>query len=228
MPIQAMLDYDWICAKSEPCVSAIVNPKKSGFHKTFFGPKEILIPVFKILEEAVRYDSKADVLINFASVRSSFESTKVALETPNIRTVVLVAEGIPENQTRELIRIANHNKKWIIGPSTVGAIKAGAIRVGYSGGSSENIIESKLYQPGSVGVVTVSGGMSNEVYSIVNNNTDGVNEGVAIGGDTYPGSTLLENVMRLHDNPEIKMLVVLGEIGGTDEYEIADGIKSGK
>ncbi|HRN85901.1 MAG TPA: citrate/2-methylcitrate synthase [Candidatus Dojkabacteria bacterium] len=228
VPIQAMLDYDWICAKSEPCVSAIVNPKKSGFHKTFFGPKEILIPVFKILEEAVRYDSKADVLINFASVRSSFESTKVALETPNIRTVILVAEGIPENQTRELIRLAKENKKWIIGPSTVGAIKAGAIRVGYSGGSSENIIESKLYQPGSVGVVTVSGGMSNEVYSIVNNNTDGVNEGVAIGGDTYPGSTLLENVMRLHDNPEIKMLVVLGEIGGTDEYEIADAIKSGK
>lgn len=228
VPIQAMLDYDWICSKPEPCVSAIINPKKSGFHKTFFGPKEILIPVFKTLEEAVRYNPKADVLINFASVRSSFESTKVALETPNIRTVVLVAEGIPENQTRELIRIANHNKKWIIGPSTVGAIKAGAIRVGYSGGSSENIIESKLYQPGSVGVVTVSGGMSNEVYWIVNNNTDGVNEGVAIGGDTYPGSTLLENVMRLHHNPEIKMLVVLGEIGGTDEYEIADGIKSGK
>lgn len=228
VPIQAMLDYDWICSKTEVCVSAIVNPKKSGFHKTFFGPNEILIPVFKTLEEAVRYDPKADVLINFASVRSSFESTKVALETPNIRTVVLVAEGIPENQTRELIRLAKENKKWIIGPSTVGAIKAGAIRVGYSGGSSENIIESKLYQPGSVGVVTVSGGMSNEVYSIVNKNTDGVNEGVAIGGDTFPGSTLLENVMRLHNNPEIKMLVVLGEIGGTDEYEIAEAIKSGK
>ena len=57
----------------------------------------------------------------------------------------------------------------------MGAIKAGVIRIGYSGGSSENIIESKLYQPGSVGVVTVSGGMSNEVYSIVNKNTDGVN-----------------------------------------------------
>jgi succinyl-CoA synthetase alpha subunit/citrate synthase len=228
VPIQAMLDYDWICAKSEPCVSAIVNPKKTGFHKTFFGPKEILIPVFKSLEEAVKYAPQADVLINFASIRSSFESTKLALATKTIRSIVLVAEGIPENQTRELIRIAKKNKKWIIGPSTVGAIKAGAIRIGYSGGSSENIIESKLYQPGSVGVVTVSGGMSNEVYSIVNKNTDGVNEGVAIGGDTYPGSTLLENVMRLHENPEIKMLVVLGEIGGTDEYEIADAIKSEK
>ena len=227
VPIQAMLDYDWICSKSKPCVSAIVNPKKSGFHKTFFGPKEILIPVFKTLDEATKYDPLADVLINFASIRSSFESTKLALESQNIRTVVLVAEGIPENQTRELIRIAKKNKKWIIGPSTVGAIKAGAIRIGYSGGSSENILESKLYQHGSVGVVTVSGGMSNEVYSIVNKNTDGVNEGVAIGGDTFPGSTLLENVMRLHENPDIKMLVVLGEIGGTDEYEIAEAIKAG-
>lgn len=228
VPIQAMLDYDWICSKSVPCVSAIVNPKKSGFHKTFFGPKEILIPVFKTLDEAVELSPESDVLINFASVRSCFESTKIALENPHIKTIVIVAEGIPENQTRELIRIARLKKKWIIGPSTVGVIKAGAIRVGYSGGSSENILESKLYQPGSVGVVTVSGGMSNEVYSIVNKNTDGVNEGVAIGGDSFPGSTLLENVMRLHDNPEIKMLVVLGEIGGTDEYEIAKGIKSGK
>ena len=68
VPIQAMLDYDWICSKSEPCVSAIVNPKKAGFHKTFFGPKEILIPVFKTLSEATQFAPQADVLINLSLI----------------------------------------------------------------------------------------------------------------------------------------------------------------
>lgn len=227
VPIQAMLDYDWLCEKTEPCVVAIVNPGREGVHKCYFGAKEITIPVFKTIKEATNFVKQADVLINFASTRSSFKSSLEALQTKTINTVVIVAEGIPENQTRELIRIARLNKKWIIGPSTVGAIKAGAIRVGYSGGSTENLIASKLYRPGSVGVVTVSGGMSNEIYNIVANNSDGVYEGVAVGGDTFPGSTLLENVLRIHDDPNVKMMVVLGEIGGTDEYEIAKAVEDG-
>lgn len=228
VPIQGMLDYDWMCGKDKPCITAIVNPKRKGFHKCFFGSQEITIPVFKTIEEATSFDKTADVLINFASTRSSFESSEKALKSPSIRTLVLVAEGIPENQTRELIRIAKANKKWIIGPATVGAIKVGSIRIGYSGGSTQNLLDGKLYQPGSVGVVTVSGGMSNEIYNIVSQNSDGVNEGVAIGGDTFPGSTLLENIERLYKDPAIKMLVVLGEIGGKDEYEIADAIQKGR
>lgn len=228
VPIQGMLDYDWMCGKDSPCISAIVNPKRSGFHKCFFGSKEITIPVFKTIEQSVAFDPGADVLINFASTRSSYQSSHDALNTDTVRTLILVAEGMPENQTRELIRIAKEKNKWIIGPSTVGAIKVGAIRVGYSGGSTENLLEGRLYQPGSVGVVTVSGGMSNEIYNIVSKNSDGLNEGVAVGGDSFPGSTLLENVLRLLQDPSIKMLVVLGEIGGEDEYEIAEAIKSGK
>jgi len=228
VPIQGMLDYDWLCGKDEPCITAIINPKRNGFHKCFFGSKEITIPVFKTIEEATDFDKTADVLINFASTRSSFESSEKALTIPSIRTLVLVAEGIPENQTRELIRIAKANKKWIIGPATVGAIKVGAIRIGYSGGSTQNLLDGRLYQPGSVGVVTVSGGMSNEIYNIVSQNSDGLNEGVAVGGDTFPGSTLLENIERLYKDPAIKMLVVLGEIGGKDEYEIADAIQKGR
>lgn len=228
VPIQGMLDYDWLCGKNEPSVVAIVNPKRSGFHKCFFGSQEITIPVFRTVEEATEFDKNADVLINFASTRSSYKSSRQALMAKSINTIILVAEGIPENQVRELIRLSKEKKKWMIGPSTVGIIKAGSIRVGYSGGSTENLIDSKLYQPGSVGVITVSGGMSNEVYNIVSKNSDGVNEGVAVGGDSFPLSTLLENTLRLADDPDIKMLVVLGEIGGTDEYEIAEAIKSGK
>jgi ATP citrate (pro-S)-lyase len=86
-------------------------------------------------------------------------------------------------------------------------------------------MDSKLHRPGSVGFVSKSGGLSNEAYNIVSQNTDGLYEGIAIGGDRYPGTTLLDHLLRYEKNPEIKMLVCLGEVGGSDEYTIVDALK---
>lgn len=65
----------------------------------------------------------------------------------------------------------------------------------------------------SVAYVSRSGGMSNELNNIIAMNTDGVYEGVAIGGDRYPGTTFFCHMKRYHDNPDVKMLVLLGEVG---------------
>ena len=97
-------------------------------------------------------------------------------------------------------------------PATVGGIKAGCFKIGNTGGTIENIIESKLHRPGSVGFVSKSGGLSNEAYYTIAMNTDGLYEGIAIGGDMYPGSTLLEHLLRYEKIPEVKMLVCLGEV----------------
>lgn len=64
----------------------------------------------------------------------------------------------------------------------------------------------------SVAYVSRSGGMSNELNNIISRTTDGVYEGVAIGGDRYPGTTFMDHIMRYQENPEIKMIVVLGEV----------------
>jgi ATP citrate (pro-S)-lyase len=92
----------------------------------------------------------------------------------------------------------------------------------------DNIIASKLYRPGSVAYVSRSGGMSNELNNIISRNSNGVAEGIAIGGDRFPGTTFLDHMLRYQADPEIKLLVLLGEVGGTDEYDICDAIKSGK
>jgi len=110
----------------------------------------------------------------------------------------------------------------------VGGIKAGCFKIGNAGGTIENIIDSKLHRPGSVGFVSKSGGLSNEAYNIIARNTDGLYEGIAIGGDTYPGSTLLDHLLRFEGIPEIKMLVCLGEVGGSSEYEIAKALRDKK
>ena len=228
LAIQQMLDFDYMCTRT-PSVVAIVHPGRKGFHKAFFGAKEILIPIYESLTEATREHAPAEVLINFASFRSAFSPSKEALQIPSIKTVVIVAEGIPEQQTKELMALAKKNNQLIIGPSTVGGIAAGAFRIaGYAGGKIENILRVKLYRPGSVGLVSKSGGMMNELFSMIARTTDGVKEGIAIGGDVYPGSTLLDHLLRFEADPDIKLLVALGELGGRQEYEIIEAKNEGK
>ena len=226
--IQRMLDFDHACERKTPSVACIVNPSRDGIHKAFFGTSEILIPMYRTLEEATKKHPQADVMINFASFRSSYATSMEALLNDNIRTVGIIAEGIPERRTRELAEVARQKNKWIIGPATVGGMVAGAFKIGNTAGTIDNIIDSKLYKQGSVGFVSKSGGMSNEMYNIIARNTDGLYEGHAIGGDRYPGSTLVAHLVRMNKNPDIKILVCLGEVGGEDEYQIIDAMKKGE
>jgi len=224
--VQRMLDFDYAAGRKIPSVAAMINPTgNDGFQKFFFGPKEILVPVFKSMKNAVTRHPNVDVMINFASFRSAASSTEEAFAIPQIRTIVIIAEGVPERRMRELIAKAKKLNKIIIGPATVGGIVAGQFKIGNTGGTLENIMESKLHRSGSVGFVSKSGGLSNEAYNIVAQNTDGLYEGIAIGGDRFPGTTLLEHLMRFEKNPEIKMLVCLGEVGGSDEYTIVEALK---
>merc|ERR1719498_2275075 len=101
----------------------------------------------------------------------------------NIKTVAIIAEGVPEQQTRLLIKVAEANKIGVIGPATVGGIKPGCIRIGNTGGMLDNVVMSRLYRPGSVAYVSKSGGMSNELNNMVCRSSNGIFEGVAIGGD---------------------------------------------
>jgi len=223
--VQRMLDFDYLCRKESPSVVAMITPERGGFQKFFWGTREITIPRLRSIADGVSKFPDADVMVNFASQRSAFETTMEALETDTIRTIAVIAEGVPERHARILSATAKAKNKWIIGPATVGGIKAGAFKIGNTAGTMDNIKMSKLYRPGSVGFVSVSGGMSNEAYNIVSRTTDGVYEGIAIGGDAHPGASLLDHLLRYEQNPAIKMLVCLGEVGGTAEHEIAAAVK---
>eukprot|EP00063_Salmo_salar_P059616 XP_014034451.1 PREDICTED: ATP-citrate synthase-like isoform X3 [Salmo salar] len=227
--VQGMLDFDYVCSRDEPSVAAMVYPF-TGDHKQkfYWGHKEILIPVYKNMADAMKKHPEVDVLISFASLRSAFDSTMETMQYSQIHTIAIIAEGIPEAQTRKLIKRADENGITIIGPATVGGIKPGCFKIGNTGGMLDNILASNLYRPGSVAYVSRSGGMSNELNNIVSHATDGVYEGVAIGGDRYPGSTFMDHVLRYQDTPGVKMIVMLGEIGGTEEYKICQGIKEGR
>jgi ATP citrate (pro-S)-lyase len=228
--VQGMLDFDFMCGRKVPSVACMVFPF-SGNHytKLYWGTDETLVPVYTTIDEAVRKHSEATVMINFASFRSVYDTVMETLAySDRIKTIAIIAEGVPESQTRLIIKAATDKKVGIVGPATVGGIKPGCFRIGNTGGMLDNIIMSKLYRPGSVAYVSKSGGMSNELNNIISRNSDGVNEGVAIGGDRYPGSLFLDHILRYNDNPDVKMIVLLGEVGGIDEYAVCDAIKSGR
>ncbi|KYM98894.1 ATP-citrate synthase [Cyphomyrmex costatus] len=227
--VQSMLDFDFVCRRSEPSVAAIVYPF-TGDHKQkfYWGHKEVLIPVYKQMKDAMAKHMDADVMVTFASLRSAYESTMETLQFPQIRTIAIIAEGIPENMTRKMILAAQRRNVTIIGPATVGGVKPGCFKIGNTGGMMDNILHSKLYRPGSVAYVSRSGGMSNELNNIISKASNGVLEGVAIGGDRYPGTTFMDHIMRYQNDPDVKLIVLLGEVGGIEEYEVCEALKTGR
>ena len=194
----------------------------------YWGTSETLLPVYQSVEKAIAKHSDVDTVVNFASSRSVYSSTMELMEFPQIRSIAIIAEGVPERRAREILYVAQKKGITIIGPATVGGIKPGAYKIGNTGGMMDNIVESKLYRPGSVAYVSKSGGMSNELNNIIANTTDGVYEGVAIGGDRYPGTTFIDHILRYQADPNCKILVLLGEVGGVEEYRVIEAVKSGQ
>ncbi|KKK12416.1 ATP-citrate synthase subunit 1 [Aspergillus rambellii] len=226
--VQGMLDFDFICKRTTPSVAGIIYTFGGQFvSKMYWGTSETLLPVYQDTAKAMAKHPDVDTVVNFASSRSVYSSTMELMQFPQIKSIAIIAEGVPERRAREILVTAKEKGITIIGPATVGGIKPGAYKIGNTGGMMDNIVASKLYRKGSVGYVSKSGGMSNELNNIISQNTDGVYEGVAIGGDRYPGTTFIDHLLRYQAEPECKILVLLGEVGGVEEYRVIEAVKNG-
>ena len=111
-----------------------------------------------------RRDPSTDYGLSSSSVRarryrSVFDTCSEALDNhaDQLRTLAIIAEGVPERQTRAIIEKAEAKGVGLIGPATVGGIKPGCFRIGNTGGMLDNIVMSKLYRPGSVSYARPSG-----------------------------------------------------------------------
>ena len=227
--IQRMLDYDYTIGRDKPSVAAIVAPTSNNkFEKFFYGPDEIMVPLYKSTADAKADQPQADVLLNFGSFRTAYDVTMEALEIGGFKSIMITAEGIPERLARTMNQAARDAGVTVIGPATVGAIAPGAFKIANIGGTIDNIINSKLHRAGSCGLVTRSGGLFNEISNIISINADGIAEGVAIGGDRFVGSVFIDNLLRMESNPDVKYMILLGEVGGTEEYKVIEAVKDGR
>jgi ATP citrate (pro-S)-lyase len=221
--IQRIIDYDYYVGKNEPDILCIYDEFVESKTQTFFwGTKRIGVPITNSISKISELlGDKTATVYNYASVRS-YESVILKLVgIANIRTFYVIAEGIPERKTIDMREFLKKWGKSLLGPSSVGAIKAGVggQRIGNVGGLMEHISKVNLAQYGNVAVITKSGGLLNEMIHFCNNIGLVIGEAVSIGGDAYCGIRFVDLVKYYESVDNIKLVIMLGETGGTAEID---------
>lgn len=105
--VQGMLDFDFICKRAAPSVAGIIYTFGGQFvSKMYWGTSETLLPVYQKTSAAIAKHPDVDVVVNFASSRSVYSSTMELMEYPQIKTIAIIAEGVPERVSRLVPRVA--------------------------------------------------------------------------------------------------------------------------
>jgi succinyl-CoA synthetase alpha subunit len=136
-----------------------------------------------------------------------------------IKLIVIVTERIPRYDVAQMVELANLRGARIIGPNCLGIIRPGVAKMGGIGGPAKDA--AKSYQPGSVGVMSRSGGMTTEISSTLTAAGLGVSTAISIGGDAIIGSTYAELMPLFEADEQTEAVVIYTEPGGRMEAELA-------
>lgn len=221
--IQSMLDYDFLIGKKEPSILAIVASNRKQ-ERYFWGESEVIIPVAPTLEKIpANMRERITTVLNVQSARRVLSSTDQALQKlPNLRVVTVFAEQTPEAHSLELAKKAKEHGVLLIGPSSVGLLVPGVCKLGAIGGTQHmQLSEAKIINAGDTAVVSTSGGIVNELVHTVTGAGLGVSFALAVGGDRFPMTTPAEAMLLAEADELTERIVFFGELGGSDEYEIA-------
>ncbi len=111
----------------------------------------------------------------------------------------------------------------IIGPNSVGVISPGKAKLGPIGGPAKDI--KKAFTPGSVGVISRSGGFTGELSNLLTHNGLGQSTSVSMGGDPLVGSTFVELLRLFEKDPETRAVLIFGEPGGNLEADLVSWVR---
>ncbi len=203
-------------------VLAFVFPPDAG--KTVevrFGSALISVPVYKTLSEAATPSSGINTTLIYMGPDRAFGGAMDAIGNAGIKVISMITEGVPEKDSKKLSLAAKNANKIFNGPSSIGIISAGECRLGVVGGSFDNLVMCKLHRPGSFGVITKSGGLSNEIIWLCSQFADGVTTAIGVGGDAYPGSDYVTYLEMFEQDLDTKAVVIVGEMGGDLEEKAA-------
>ena len=190
-------------------VVAGVTPGKGGqrFENT--------VPVFNTVAAAVR-ETRANTAVIYvpAAVAASaiFEAADAGLEL-----IVCITEGIPVLDMTRVLPFVYERGARLIGPNCPGLISPGKSKVG--------IIPGNICTPGKIGVVSRSGTLTYEIIHQLSTHGMGQSTCVGIGGDPLIGTNFVHCLTAFEADPETAAVVMIGEIGGTDEQQAADFVR---
>lgn len=221
--IQSILDFDYYAQKQEPSITSIVTGK-DGREKFFWGNEECLIKTSKDF-----LNLQSQWFLNLLSGRRVLSTGKELLQLSSIQGGVFFAENVPEQHALELFHEAQRNNKLCIGPSSVGMLVPGFLKLGPIGGITPEHVENiAKYTDGKIAVICGSGGMTNELIHLVFSNGLGISFALSFGGDRFPLTTPKEAFLLAQADTQTSAIVYYGELGGEDEYEIIELKKNGK
>jgi succinyl-CoA synthetase alpha subunit len=172
------------------------------------------IPVFDTMREAVEA-TEANASIIYVPARFAADAILEAADA-GIGLVVCVTEGIP---VLDMIKVRAHldcTDTRLIGPNCPGVITPGEAKVG--------IMPGHIHTPGPVGLVSRSGTLTYEVVHALTEKGIGQSTAIGIGGDPIIGTDFIDVLELFEEDPQTKQVVLIGEIGGTDEQRAAEFI----
>ena len=204
-------------------VDAFVYPPDAGkTNEVPYGSGLLMTPVYKSVAEATSNHPQINTTLVYIGADRACAAGMEALNDPQIQTVPMITEGVPERDAKLLARHATQRGKVFNGPSSIGVISAGECRLGVIGGAFDNLVSCKLYRSGSFGVITKSGGLSNEIIWICSQFADGITTAIGIGGDAYPGTDYVTYLEKFEQDSQTKAVVIVGEMGGDLEERAAE------
>ncbi|MCK4226309.1 succinate--CoA ligase subunit alpha [candidate division WOR-3 bacterium] len=189
-------------------IVAGVTPGKGG--EMFEG-----IPVFNTVAEAVD-KTGADVSVIFVPARFASSAIFEAVDA-RIELIVAITEGIPVKDMVSIMRFAGDKGSRVIGPNSPGIITPGECKVG--------ILPASIFKKGRVGVVSRSGTLTYEIVSHITAAGFGQSTALGIGGDPVIGTRFVDLLELFRDDTQTEAVVLIGEIGGSDEEDAARYIK---
>ncbi|MBP9132211.1 ATP citrate synthase [Candidatus Saccharibacteria bacterium] len=226
--IQSALDYDYFSGHDTPSIVGIVTAGNK-FQKYFWGKKEILIPCFKSTEAAAKH-VKASWMFNINSGRRAYFSTQEFFDTfPDASGGHIFAEDVPEEFAIDLYNKYQKSGKTLIGTAGVGMMVPGVFKLGVVGGIDwRQFSEKELHIPGGAAVLSASGGMVNEIITIVARGGHHLSFAICFGGDRFPTTSPRDAFLASEADDQTKFIVYYGELGGHDEYELAELMDNGQ
>ncbi len=190
-------------------IVAGVTPGKGG--SLFEG----VVPVYDTVADAVR-ETKPNAAVIYvpaaAAAAAIFEAADAGLGL-----IVCITEGIPVLDMTRVIPFLHERGVRLIGPNCPGLIAPGKSKVG--------IIPGNICRPGRIGVVSRSGTLTYEIIHQLSSHDLGQSTCVGIGGDPIVGTSFIHCLSAFQADPETDAVVMIGEIGGTDEQQAAEFVQ---